>query len=73
MKNRDVLNRGAAFLEVDSAATHFLAKGAIREEVELTKTAEEEAARLFLCFIGAPAILFGGGQLFYLSVSSLDL
>jgi hypothetical protein len=40
--NRDVFHRGATFLEVDLAATHFLAKGAIRKEVELTKMAGGE-------------------------------
>jgi hypothetical protein len=55
------------------AATNLLAKGATREEVELTKMTGEEAARLFLCFIVEPGILFGGGQLFSLLVSNLDL
>jgi hypothetical protein len=73
MANRDVFYRGATFFEVALAATNFLAKGAIREEVELTKMAAGAAARPFLYCIVEPGILFGGGQLFSLSVSNLDL
>jgi hypothetical protein len=70
--NRDVFDRGATFLEVALAATNFLAKGEIREDVELTKTAAGAVARPFLCFIVDPGILFGGGKIFSVSVSNLD-
>jgi hypothetical protein len=66
------LDKGTTGEEVDLAATNFLAKGAIRKKVDLKKTAGEEEARRFLCFIRAPAIFFGGGQLFSLSISILD-
>jgi hypothetical protein len=73
MANRDVFDRGETVLEVALAATNFLAKGAIREEVELTKTAAGAVARPFLFFIVELGILFGGGQLFFLLVSNLDV